>query len=125
MGRVTLQIVSAAMVAIAAATLALTGCGGTPDETTPPKRSPAATRDHTYHGVGSRLIGPLTLRRGADVSWTSTRGLFMLIAVNAPASAQLVVSNALRGTQYVPGGSYVLKVGTLPGSRWTLKFHER
>ena len=49
----------------------------------------------------------------------------MLIAINAPASAQLIVSREASGTDYVPAGSYVLKVGTLPASKWTLRFHER
>ncbi len=126
MGRIKLPAVGGAALALGIATLALAGCGGTADNTEPPRSASAPVhRTHSYDGVGSQIIGPLTLPKGADAAWTSTGGLFMLIAVNAPASAQLIVSREASGTDYVPAGSYVLKVGTVPASKWTLRFRER
>ena len=126
MSRTRLLAVGAAALAIGIATPALAGCGGAADDTeAPPSESAPVQRDHEFSGVGSQIIGALNLPKGADATWTSTGELFMLIAINAPASAQLIVSKATRGTDYVPGGSYLLKVGTLPASRWTLRFHER
>lgn len=126
MGRITLPAVGGAALAVGIATLALTGCGGAANNSDPPRStSPPVHRTHSYSGVGSQIIGPLTLPLGANAAWTSTGGLFMLIAVNAPASAQLIVSKEASGTDYVPAGSYVLKVGTLPASKWTLRFRER
>ena len=114
------------LLAVGAAALALAGCGDTANHTDLPQSTSTPVHgDHEYSGVGSRIIGTLTLPTGADAAWTSTPGLFMLIAINAPASAQLIVSKAASGTDYVPAGSYVLKVGTLPASKWTLRFHER
>jgi len=114
------------LLAVGAAALALAGCGDTANHPDPPQSTSTPVHgDHEYSGVGSRIIGTLTLPTGADAAWTSTPGLFMLIAINAPASAQLIVSTAAKGTDYVPAGSYVLKVGTLPASEWTLRFHER
>jgi hypothetical protein len=111
---------------LAAAMLVLAGCGGdTNDAERTQGGSTARNDDRSYSGVGSQVIGTLNLPAGADATWTSTGGLFMLIAVNAPASAQLIVSREPAGTEFVPGGSYVLKVGTLPTSRWTLTFRER
>jgi hypothetical protein len=126
MGRITLRAVGGAALAVVIATLALAGCGGAPNDTDRTRSTSAPVhRTHSYRGVGSQIIGPLTLAMGADAAWTSTGGLFMLIAVNAPASAQLIVSREARGNDYVPAGSYVLKVGTLPASKWTLRFRER
>ena len=126
MSRLKLLATGAAALAVGIAPLALGGCGGTATDTGAPQSTAArAHSDREYSGVGSQIIGPLTLPRGADASWTSTPGLFMLIAINAPASAQLIVSKAARGTDYVPAGNYLLKVGTLPASKWTLRFHER
>src|SRR5262245_50914475 len=114
------------VLAVGAAALAVTGCGGTVNEPDQAQTtSPSVHRDREYAGVGSQIIGALTFPKGADATWTSTPGLFMLIAINAPASAQLIVSKAASGTDRVPAGSYVLKVGTLPTSKWTLRFHER
>jgi hypothetical protein len=124
--RFKLLATGAAALAVGTAPLALGGCGGTANDNEAPRSTSApAHSDREYSGVGSQIIGPLTFPRGADAAWTSTPGLFMLIAINAPASAQLIVSKAARGTGYVPAGSYLLKVGTLPASKWTLRFHER
>lgn len=125
MGRVRLPVGGAAL-AVGVATLALVGCGGTASDTDPPPRTSAPVKsDRLYSGIGSQIIGTLTLPMGADAAWTSTGGLFMLIAINAPASAQLIVSKEASGTDFVPAGSYVLKVATLPASKWTLRFRER
>ena len=114
------------MLAVGVATLAFAGCGGTASDTVPPQTTSTPVHsNYSYSGVGSQIIGTLTFPMGADAAWTSTGGLFMLIAVNAPASAQLIVSKEASGTDYVPAGSYVLKVGTLPASKWTLRFRER
>ena len=112
---------------VAIAMLVLAGCGGARDDADPAQSAATTTRhgDRSYSGVGSQIIGTLAFPAGADAAWTSTGGLFMLIAVNAPASAQLIVSKEASGTDFVPAGSYVLKVGTLPRSRWTLRFRER
>jgi hypothetical protein len=112
--------------ALVVVALVLAGCNGGTNDADPARSTPTTRQgDRTYSGVGSQIIGALTFRAGAEAAWTSTGGLFMLIAVNAPASAQLIVSKEASGTDFVPGGSYVLKVGTLPGARWTLTFRER
>jgi hypothetical protein len=115
------------LLAVAVAVLVLTGCDGATNDAEPDPSAATTTRqrDRSYHGVGSQIIGTLTFPSGAEAAWTSTGGLFMLIAVNAPASAQLIVSKEASGTDFVPAGSYVLKVGTLPASRWTLTFRKR
>ena len=117
---------AAGALAVGLAALMLAGCGGATDDAGP-AQSTAATRhgDRSYSGVGSQIIGTLSFAAGADADWTCTGGLFMLIAVNAPASAQLIVSKEASGTDFVPAGNYVLKVGTLPASRWSLRFRER
>jgi hypothetical protein len=126
MSRVKLRAVGAAAAAVGTVALVLAGCGGTVNDTDSPHntREPVYT-EHEYSGVGSQMIGTLTFLTGVDAEWTSTGGLFMLIAINAPASAQLIVSKAASGTGYVPAGNYVLKVGTSAGSEWTLTFHKR
>jgi len=125
-GRLRHPAVRVAALAVGIATLALAGCGGSATDAVQTGTTTATVhRDHSYHGVGSQIIGALAFSRGADAAWTSTGTLFMLIAVNAAASAQLIVSKEASGTEYVPAGRYVLKVGTLPATRWTLRFRER
>src|SRR5262249_42313732 len=84
-------VVSALALGLAALTLA--GCGGGTNDAGPAADTEATRHsDHSYNGVGSQIIGTLSFPVGADAKWTCTGGLFMLIAVNAPASAQLIVS---------------------------------
>ena len=104
MSRVKLLAVGAAALAVGVATLAARRLWRHPNHTDPPQStSTPVTADREYSGVGSQIIGTLTFPTGADAAWTSTRGLFMLIAINAPASAQLIVSKEASGTDYVPG----------------------
>jgi len=104
----------------------LAGCGGDTvgaDEHGDVPRLPA--RHVEYSGVGSTMLGPVEVATGVDARWSITGGLFMLIAVNAPASMTLIASHGPRRTERIPPGHYVLKVGTLPGSRWTLTWRVR
>jgi len=104
--------------ALTAAVLALTACGSTP--------KPAVHADSTS-GTGTTTLAPFTLQQGRTMRWSSSGGLFFLIAANYRerpdiANPQLVVSQAKQGTVYLSPGRYVLKVSTGAGSNWTLTF---
>lgn len=100
---------------VIAATLA--GCGSS--------SKPAVHSD--YSGTGSTTLAPFTLANGRTMRWTSSGGMFFLIASNYQerpdiANPQLVASQAHDGSVYLAPGRYVLKVSALSDGSWTLTF---
>jgi hypothetical protein len=89
-------------------------------------QAPAATGE--FSGVGNRILGPMDFPRGADARWSSSGGIFMLIALDMPQSVvnpQLIVSQGSQGEGYLPPGHYVLKVGAFSDTEWSLNFLKR
>lgn len=104
------------LIALAAAAV-LAGCGSS--------SKPTVTAD--YSGTGTTTLAPFTLQQGRTLRWSSTGGMFFLIASNYQqrpdiANPQLVVSQAEEGTVYLTPGRYVLKVSTDSDGAWTLTF---
>lgn len=103
--------------AIIAIALTLVGCGQA--------SKPTVRAD--YSGTGTTTLEPFTLQQGRTLRWSSSGGMFFLIATNYAerpdiANPQLVVSQAKAGTVYLSPGRYVLKVSTEAGDNWALTF---
>ncbi len=84
----------------------------------------ATATTRTFTGGGTQLLPPFTLTHGATVRWRERGGLFMLIALRAPAAAgpnaQLIVSQAPSGRAYLPPGRYAFKVSAF--GAWSVTF---
>jgi hypothetical protein len=87
----------------------------------------AARTGLTFDGAGGRTLAPFRLAHGATLRWQTSGGilggLFALKVVNARpdlVNPQLVFSKARSGSVRLRPGRYVLRVGTLPGTRWRI-----
>ncbi len=80
-----------------------------------------------YEGSGPRALAPFQLAHAATLRWQTSGGLIGgLLAVkllNQRAdipNPQLVFSKARTGSIRFAPGRYVLRIDTLPGTRWQL-----
>ena len=80
-----------------------------------------------YEGSGARSLAPFRLAQGATLRWQTSGGLIGgLLAVkmlNRRAdipNPQLVFSKARTGSIRLAPGRYVLRIDTLPGTRWQI-----
>jgi hypothetical protein len=87
----------------------------------------AARASRSFEGVGRRTLAPFSLAHGATLRWQATGGLlgglFALRMLNARADVanpQLAFSRARSGSVHLAPGRYVLRIETLPGTRWQI-----
>jgi hypothetical protein len=84
-----------------------------------------AAGGRTYSGNGTLILAPVSFPHGATARFTTDgNGLFMLIAMKTTNASvvnpQMVVSQARRGSSFIPPGRYTFKVSSFGGWRLTL-----